>query len=140
MSAYYYYDASSSCSNGARFTNCTFDSIKGTNEYAPAITIETDIPSVNVTGSFFVNISNDYEGNAGNCITYYMGSDYNGNYSFTENSFNNISGNNGAIYFILSFGSFNFSNNSFSNCISTYYGGVFIFYFLFLFIYLFLIN
>jgi hypothetical protein len=84
------------------------------------------IPSFNVTDCSFTNFTTPSSIGA---LGILMGSDSNGDYSFTENTFINFTGAYAAIYFEMDFISFNFSNNSFSNMVSANDGGVYFYIF-----------
>jgi hypothetical protein len=82
----------------------------------------TLIPSFNITDCILINVT--YPSSIGG-VDYYMDSSSNGDYSFAGNTFINFTGAHGAICFEISFTSFNFSNNSFSNMSVTNNGGVY---------------
>jgi hypothetical protein len=112
-----------SASSGGKFINCSFQNIQGISPLSSPILFTHTPPDVlgafNIEHCVFERISYS----TGKAAIFYLVNS-SGDYTFSNNSFINVSGANAVLYLDSSSSTFLFSFNSFTNVSSSGCGGV----------------
>jgi hypothetical protein len=119
--------------DGVNVINSTFIHLKSFYNSPTAIHIQFPSGNINISYSFFTNISSSYASSSNNycgIICYNMSSTGNGYYNIRGNTFSEISTNKSVLVLGGTFSSLLFSYNTFYNVSSTNEGGVLFFIFL----------